>query len=121
MQTFENESNGEVERLAVEEIPERPKKSRLRVVDQEPAPPPDMNWAAPTPPEPARDERMIEMFKTIGYVLSARALLLLAVIGAFVLAILAALHETQATLYVFVAWCILTLGPLVSLEWRRRE
>ena len=114
-----------MERLAVEEVAETPKRSKPRAVDS------DFLKAAvdyatpravePVPPAPVRDERLIEMFKTLGFVLSARALLLLAIVGGFVLAILAALHETRETLYVLVAWCLLTVGPIVALEWRRRD
>ena len=117
MQTSNDEFN--VERLAVEEVAETPRRSKPRIVV-------DPNFMKahadfPEPVPPVRDERLIEMFKTLGFVLSARALLLLAIVGGFVLAILAALHETRETLYVLVAWCLLTVGPIVALEWRRRD
>jgi hypothetical protein len=99
----------------VEEVPAKTAKAKPEKISLSPS------WV-PKPPAatPTSDDRSLALFKTLGYVLSARALLLLAVIAAFVLAIIAAIHGTQATLAVLIAWCALTIGPIVALEWRRR-
>jgi hypothetical protein len=118
LQPFNEDLSPESDRLAVEEV--RP---RAKAEKPKPPSPNDRDFSLspiPDPPAPTSDDRTIAMFRTLGFVLSARALLLLAVIAAFVLAIIAAIHGTQATLAVLVAWCLLTIGPIVALEWRRR-
>lgn len=52
--------------------------------------------------------------------LSARSLLLLALIGAFVLALLVMFRPSYLDLGVFVGYCLFTIVPLVFLEVRSR-
>lgn len=60
-------------------------------------------------------------FAGLGFALSARALLLLSLVGSFVLAILAAMAQTTATLYVLIAFAVLVVLPVVFLEFYRRS
>ena len=60
------------------------------------------------------------MLRLAGYALSARALLLLALIAAFVLAVMAMATESLMRLYVLVAYCFLVVAPVVALEIRKR-
>ena len=66
-------------------------------------------------------EVLVAAFGGLGYALSARALLLLAVIGAFVLGLQAMAAQTNAALEVFVAYAGLTVLPLCVLEFWRRQ
>jgi hypothetical protein len=118
-----SQSPPSVERLGVEELPptsvprrrSTEKPPAFRLIEEETAPAPAMRHD-----DLERISRTVEAFRALGWALSARALLLLALIGAFVLATLASLHESQATLEVLVAWCLLTIGPITFLEVRRR-
>lgn len=60
------------------------------------------------------------VLKLAGYALSARALLLLALIGAFVLSVMAMSTETLMRLYTLIAYCLLVVAPVVALEIRKR-
>ncbi len=62
----------------------------------------------------------IEVFRALGFALSARAILLLAIVGAFVLAVMAMLSQTQEGLFVLVAYSCLTVIPAMILEIKRR-
>jgi hypothetical protein len=59
-------------------------------------------------------------FKAIGYVLSARALLLLSLIGAFVLSLRAMSEQTNMSLMVLAAFVVGAVFPTAFLEIRRR-
>jgi hypothetical protein len=124
-----------VERLAVEDLP--PQKRRrstpaLRLFEREqPAELEPIGAAIPerqAPPLPAaqepppRDNELaVEVFRALARILSARALILLSVLGGFVIALVAALHESREVLFVFAAWSVLTTIPLIALELFRRE
>lgn len=58
-------------------------------------------------------------YRAAGYVLSARALLLLTLVGAFVLAVFATISQTLPSLEVLIAYAITTVGPVAYLEIRR--
>lgn len=58
-------------------------------------------------------------FRAAGYVLSARALLLLALVGAFILAVMATISQTLPSLEVLIAYAITTVLPVAYLETRR--
>ena len=60
------------------------------------------------------------MLRLAGYALSARMLILLALVGAFVLALLAMPVETMVRLWVLIAYCVLVVLPLIGLEVRKR-
>ena len=82
------------------------------------APPP-----APTipTPQPSTLDVVVGAFAALGYALSARALLLLALIGAFVLSLMAITSQTLPALEVLVAYCCFTVIPVAYLEIRRRQ
>ena len=63
---------------------------------------------------------ILTAFQGLGYALSARSLLLLSIIGAFVLAVMSLQRETQASLWVLIAYGVLVVLPIVWLEIRRR-
>lgn len=58
-------------------------------------------------------------FRTAGYILSARALLLLALVGAFVLAVMATVSQTLPALEVLIVYGMTTVLPVAYLETRR--
>ena len=62
---------------------------------------------------------LVAAFRAAGYVLSARALLLLALLGAFALATMAMLSQTTAALEVLIGYAITTVLPVAYLETRR--
>ena len=62
---------------------------------------------------------LVAAFKSAGYILSARALLLLSLAGAFVLAIMAMTQQTLPSLEVLIAYAIFTVIPVSYLETRR--
>lgn len=64
------------------------------------------------------DEAMEAAFKAVGFALSARALLFLALVGSFVLALLAMVGDS-ARLWVLGTYCVLVILPLVFLEVRK--
>ena len=57
-------------------------------------------------------------FKAVGFALSARALLFLALVGSFVLALLA-MTGNSSRLWVLGTYCVLVILPLVFLEVRK--
>lgn len=67
--------------------------------------------------DPTTFDTLIAAFSALGYALSARALLLLTLVGAFVLALRA---ETAMGLMVLIAYCAATVVPVVVLEIRKR-
>jgi len=72
-------------------------------------------------PQPSTLDVVVSAFAALGYALSARALLLLSLIGAFVLSLLAITSQTTAALEVLVAYCCFTVIPVAYLEIRRRQ
>ena len=92
-------------------------------------PPPTMTEPSPTPPtpepdpeprEPRTSEVLIAAFSALGYALSARALLMLALVGAFVLGFMAMLSDKPMSLAILAAYALLTVIPMVVLELRKR-
>jgi hypothetical protein len=57
-----------------------------------------------------------EILRVAAMVLSARALVLTFGLCAFVIALVAVVHESRAALYVLVAWSLLTVIPAITLE-----
>ena len=131
--THSNSSSTEpmVERLHVEELPAKP---RLRAVTHEPvAHDPRLDvlidelrrareqiaelGARPVATGDATlFQTMLAAFTALGYALSARAILLLALIGAFVLAVRA---QTAMDLGVLIAYALFAIVPVVVLEIRK--
>lgn len=71
-------------------------------------------------PEPKALDVILSAFAALGYALSVRALLLLALLGGFALAAMAMAYQTVIGLSVLAAYAILVLLPLVVLEVKRR-
>ena len=71
--------------------------------------------------EPSTLTVVLNAFAALGYALSARALLLLSLIGAFSLACMAMTRGDNPGLMVLVAFCLLTVVPVTILEIRRRS
>jgi hypothetical protein len=104
----------ETTRLRVEAVEERP---RPKAVEPLPPAPP------PTPEPPAYEveySAMLAAFRALGYAVSGRMILLLALIGAFVLACMAMFDPSTMRLYVLIAFAALVMAPCVLLEVRKR-
>lgn len=72
-------------------------------------------------PAPSRaDQAFVGTLAAIASMLGARALLFLALAGAFVLAVMAEQNQTYTGLAVLAAYCGLTIIPLVVLDLRVR-
>jgi hypothetical protein len=69
------------------------------------------------PPTPSA---LIAVFTAIAKILAVRLQLLLALIGAFVLALLAMSWQSNIGLAVLAAYCCLTVIPLIWLAWPDR-
>ena len=104
---MESSDNSTVRRLNVEEV--APRKRPMEVLST-PAPAP----TNPTP-QPSTLDVVVGAFAALGYALSARALLLLALIGAFVLSLMAITSQTLPALEVLVAYCCFTVIPVAYL------
>ena len=63
---------------------------------------------------------MVAAFRSLAYVLSARALLLISLVFGFILAVMAMVLQTQFSLYVLLAGSAFTILPVAYLEARRR-
>jgi len=105
------ETNSSVRRLHVEEVPVRAKPVRTE----------PQSISGTGSPEPKTHDAMIAAFSGLGYALSARALLLLTLVGAFVLAVMAMQSQTNPALAVLIAYCLLTVVPVSYLEIMRRK
>lgn len=120
-----------VERLAVEEVPTRPRPRRpttpghLRLFETEQPQdiPAALSPVVPPPALPRVDVVAFEVFQALGRVLAARALIFVFGVCGFAIALVAALRESREVLFVFVAWTVLTVIPLIVLDvvTRRRE
>lgn len=64
---------------------------------------------------------MLAAFQALAFAVSARALLMLSIVGAFVLAVLAMEAPDGMRLGILIAYAILVVVPMCFLEFRRRE
>lgn len=107
---------------AVPPPPPQPAVAPPPAVAQPVAPPaplvaPIQQTVAPEPPRILRRHaEILDMFTVFARILSARFLLFLALIGAFVLALQAMQQQTIPAIAVLVSYCLLTVGVLVGLE-----
>jgi hypothetical protein len=108
------DENSTVRRLSVEEVA-----PRIRRVPERTEPPP-----VPVPTVKSDSSTTLDVVVTafggLAYALSARALLLLSLIGSFVLAFEAMRSQTLASLEILVAYSALTVLPVTYLEIRKR-
>jgi hypothetical protein len=70
---------------------------------------------------PDKFETTAAVFRALGFALSARLLLLLSLIGAFVLGVEAMSMQTMMGLYVLAAYCCFTVLPVTYLEVSKRR
>ena len=108
--------------------------SRLGVVEVAPRAPKPSQIAPPATPEPAPEpapgvtvvkepallDVVLAAFSGLGYAVSARALLLLAMIGSFTLTTLVMWNPTILRVVVLAVFTVLVVLPLVYLEVRKR-
>ena len=73
------------------------------------------------PPQPNTLDVLLAAFTALGYAISARALLMLAIVGAFVLAVMAILSDKIPALVALGLFAALVVIPMCILELRRRE
>jgi hypothetical protein len=136
-----------VERLSVEPIPPRPRRASGSVT---PIRPNEPETAAPAAVSPQYDQMILQLrariesverkgavsaalearshmleqisatLNAVMRVLAVRFQLLLALCGAFGLALGAMAWQSTAGLLILIAWCILTIFPLALLEWGGR-
>jgi hypothetical protein len=123
-------------RLAVEELEERPRPTLVEqmatMADPTPETIPTAPQPTPSPPSEPGDrppapykadtlEVMATAFAALGYALSARAILMLAVVGGFILGVLAVLQSRWEPLIALALYAALVVIPCAVLEYRRRE
>lgn len=63
-------------------------------------------------------EAIVAAFAALGYAVSARLILLLALAGAFTIAVMVTLHPGVLPLLVLVAYAVFAVIPVVFLEMR---
>jgi hypothetical protein len=81
---------------------------------------PARSTGAETPAAYSTLDVAVAAFAGLGYALSARSLLLFALIGAFGLALIAMHDQTTQTLVVLLVYCVFTIPPMVYLEVRKQ-
>ena len=111
--SMESSDNSTVRRLNVEEV--SPKRRPMEVIPTSVPP----QTSAPLPASTL--DVVVTAFSALGYALSARALLLLSLVGAFVLSLMAITSQTTSALEVLIAYCCFTVIPVAYLEIRRRQ
>lgn len=118
---MESENHSGVRRLAVEEGPVlRPRPQLVQAEPKLETPPAKLYQTTILEPEkPSAMEVVIHAYTALGYALSARALLLLALVGAFILAILTARQPTYFSLALLTIYCAFTVVPIAYLEVRK--
>lgn len=102
--------------LIAEEVAEQP---RLRLVPdalERLAAAPE---ATPRPPRPEIGAEVLAALKALGSLLTVRLMLLLAVIGAFILARLTLAAPSESAFWVLGIFNLTVVGPLVWLSQRR--
>ena len=102
---------GTVERLDVQEVPNRPKTISGNAFAPSVA-------QTPERPNPALAalNRLLPVFGALAAVLAIRLFLLLAVVGAFVLSEDVLASSAEKGLWVLIAYCLFTILPLVWMD-----
>ena len=80
-----------------------------------------MTPPAPTPIDPQRNEGLALMARAVAEALSLRAILLLTVLGAFVLAVMAMSQQTPWALATLALYSFSAIPAVVYLEIKRRQ
>lgn len=77
------------------------------------------------PDEPSKAEQDMKVFEKaaafVGLAFSARAILLTAVLGAIILGMIAMAVPSWTRVAALIAYCLITIVPLVGLEIRRQK
>ena len=117
-------SPSSVERLSVQPVEPKAKMALVpppsSTAPTSPPEPPQTRVETPSPrsfPPPAT---LLAVFKAISMVLAVRFQLLLALIGAFAVTLLAMEQQSYIGLGILVAYCGLTVIPLILLAWPDR-
>lgn len=113
------------ERLSVEEIAPRPPKMTI-VAPQTPEPaayPPEPIPPVPAlpPPKAADTEVIRELYRLMAMALSARALLAVAFVGAFLLTGAVVWRGSIPALVALGVYCLATVGPITLIELNRKN
>ena len=99
--------------VATEELP-------ARAVKPKPLPTPEP--APPLPTTSPTSTRTLEiMARAVAGALATRAILLLTIVGAFVLTVMAMIHQSPWALAPLALYCCSAIPAVVYLEIRRRE
>jgi hypothetical protein len=114
----------DVERLSARPVMPKPKLVQAEM-DLTPQPPSEPPKAAPELPVIIQREEVSDVllaaFAALGFAVSARALVFLSLVGAFVLAVMAMMNQTMMSVVVLGLYCALTVLPLVFLELRAKR
>jgi hypothetical protein len=118
--------NENVERLSVIELPPKGRKlvpPQVITAAEQPSPPPPPLQPPPAVPQTVaqadQTELLITAYRLCAKALSARALLLIALLGAFALAMVATLRGGWLPLLALIAYMAGAVIPLVWLETRK--
>lgn len=112
-----------VRRVSVEEVEPRPRpRPSLVHPNLNPPPTPEPLPTSP-PPEPTSSalEVAVAAFTGLGYALSVRALLLMALVGAFVIGFKAMEAQTPIAMIGLSIYALFTVVPIAYLEIARRS
>lgn len=113
-----------VRRVSVEEVEPRtrPRPSLVHPNLNPPPPTPEPPQASP-PPEPTSSalDVTVAAFTGLGYALSVRALLLMALVGAFVIGFKAMEAQTPIAMIGLSIYALFTVVPIAYLEIARRS
>ena len=105
--------------LHVEELPPAAPAKRLKAERPTEAPLPTAPSPTPASSAPTNLDLTIAVLKAAGFALSARALLLLALVGAFVLTLQAMSSQTPAAMEILAIYGVFAILPVAYLETRR--
>lgn len=111
-------SESMTQRVGVEEVSVRPRLKAVPPSSTLPPPPPPVQIPVQSKTDPAKLEMML---RTVIQVLSLRAILLLALIGAFVLSLRSMANGGYASLIVLAIYCLCAILPVAYLEIRRHQ
>lgn len=105
---------GNVERLQVEEV-QRPAEAIYQTPQIAPVVSAGLETKQLAPNSRMNYGAILSALQAIAMTVAVRFLLLLALIGAFYLATEAMSQQTNLSLYILIAYCLLTVAPLVWL------
>lgn len=119
-------TNSTVRRLGVVALDRPEPEANPTILPETPKPEVPPEFLIPPLPAPVRvrteatNDRMIDIFRALGFALSARMIFLLSVIGAFVMGIVAMVGGGWLRLLLLAVYCALTVLPCAYLEVRKR-